>query len=383
MRRASPLIAFLTSLVVVAAGLAPASAVVAKQPLIEGYGSYPRLVRVQYSASGRGRILAALTSQDDGGEFTPVVESTDEGASFHRIGAIHDPDGVFGECCGTLYELPQRVGALAPGTLLWAASYGQDSGARRRVGIKVWASRDGGHTWAYLAEAALSHNHDGVWEPEFTVDAGGTLWLHYADETQAPEYAQVLNRVASTDGVTWGTKQLTLAIPPDRVRPGMPIIRRLPDGRYWLSYEICNYGDRYCDPYFKISPDGANWGSPTDPGTRVTTANGDYFQHAQTVTLFPGGPRGVRLVMVGQIYTDAGGTPVSAKNGQVLLVNDELGAGDWYEVPAPILITGIRNEFCPNYSSTLLPVDDGKGVLEVATEDDDGCKAYFGRGPMP
>lgn len=383
MRRATPLIAFLTSLVVVAASLSPASAVVEKQQLVDGFGSYPRLVRLQYSAFGRGHILAALTSEDGGGKFTPIMESTDEGASFHKIGEVRDPDGKFGECCGTLYELPQRVGALRPGTLLWGASYRPDAGAQRRIGIKVWASRDGGHTWTFLSEAARSHNHDGIWEPEFNVDAGGTLWVNYADETQAPKYAQVINRVATTDGVHWGTKQLTLAIPPDRVRPGMPIIRRLPDGRYWFSYEICNYGDRYCDPYYKISTDGANWGDPADPGTRVTTANGDYFQHAQTITLFPGGPHGVRLVMVGQIYTDAGGTPLAAKNGQVLLVNDNLGVGNWYEAPAPILITGIYNNFCPNYSSTLLPVDNGQSVLEVATQYDSGCKAYFGKGPMP
>ncbi|MFF0147238.1 hypothetical protein ATK36_2748 [Amycolatopsis sulphurea] len=381
MRRWTPVIAFLTSLVALATGLTPASAVVDKQQLVPGYGSYPRLIRLEHSAFGRGNIIAALTSEDDSGKFTPILESTDEGASFHKIGEVRDPDARSGQCCGTLYELPQRVGALKAGTLLWAASYRQDAGPQRRIGIKVWASRDGGHRWSFLAEAARSHNHDGIWEPEFVVDAGGTLWLHYADETQAPQYAQVLNRVASTDGVHWGTKQLTMAIPPDRVRPGMPIIRRLPDGRYWFGYEICNYGDRYCDPYYKISADGANWGDPADPGTRVVTANGNYFQHAQTLTLFPGGPNGVRLVMVGQIYTNAFGKPQPG-NGQTLLVNDDLGEGTWYPMPGPILITGIYNNFCPNYSSTLLPVDDGKNVLEIATEYNLGCKAYYGKGPL-
>lgn len=214
MRRWTPVIAFLTSLVVLAAGLTPASAVVDKQQLVPGYGSYARLIRLQFSPFGKGHILASLTSEDGGGKFTPIMESTDEGASFHKIGEIRDPDGKLGECCGTLYELPQRVGRLRAGTVLWAASYRQDAGAQRRIGIKVWASSAGGKRWTYLSEAAISHNHDGIWEPEFTVDAGGTLWLHYADETQAPKYAQVLNRVASTDGIHWGTKQLTLAIPP-------------------------------------------------------------------------------------------------------------------------------------------------------------------------
>ncbi|MFD9892271.1 sialidase family protein [Amycolatopsis sp. NPDC059027] len=379
MRRFRLLLALVLSLTVSAATLSPAQAATRKQ-LVPGFGNYARLIRLEHSPVGRGHILASLSSEDGGGKFTPIMESTDEGETFHKLSEIRDPDGAAGMCCGTLYELPQRVGRLRTGTLLWAASYRQDAGPQRRVGIKIWSSRDGGRTWSFLSEAARSHNHDGIWEAEFTVDAGGTLWLHYADETQAPQYAQVLNRVASTDGVNWGTKQLTMAIPPHRVRPGMPIIRRLPDGRYYFAYEICNYGDRYCDPYYKISDDGANWGDPADPGTRVTTANGNYFQHAQTIALFPGGPRGVRIVMVGQIYTNSYGTPQSA-NGQVLLANDDLGAGNWYELPAPVHISGIYNNFCPNYSSTLLPVDGGRNVLEIATENNNGCKAYFGKGP--
>jgi len=364
---------------VVGALLTPASAAERKQ-LVPGFGSYARLVRLEHSPVGRGNIVASLTSEDKSGKFTPIMESTDEGATFHQIGAIHDSEGRWGMCCGTLYELPRRVGALRAGTLLWAASYGQDGGPRRRVGIKLWSSRDGGRSWTFLSEAARSHNIDGIWEPELTVDAGGTLWLHYADETQAPKYAQVLNRVASTDGIRWGTKQLTMAIPPDRVRPGMPIIRRLPDGRYYFAYEICNFRDRYCDPYYKISADGANWGDPGDPGTRVNTANGNYFQHAQTISLFPGGRSGVRIVMVGQIYTNAKGEPQSG-NGGMLLANDDFGAGNWYELPAPVHISGVYNNFCPNYSSTLLPVDGGHNVLEIATEYYQGCKAYYAKGP--
>jgi hypothetical protein len=376
-------LALLVSLMVIGAWLSPVPLAQAagRQQLIPGFGAYPRLIRLQYSAIGRGHIIAALTSQDAGGKFTPIMESADEGASFHQIGAIHDPEGAQGMCCGTLYELPQSVHRLRAGTLLWAASYGQDAGAGRRVGIKIWASKDGGKTWSYLSEAAQSHNHDGIWEPEFTIDAGGTLWLQYADESQAPKYGQVLNRVGSTDGVNWGTKQGTLAIPPDRVRPGMPIVRRLPDGRYYFAYEICNYGTYYCAGYYKISEDGANWGDTTAPGTKVQTSSGNYFQHAQTIALFPGGANGTRILMVGQIYTNSAGTPLPT-NGQMLLANDNFGAGYWYEVPAPVHVSGIYNNFCPNYSSTLLPVDGGRNVLEIATEYSDGvCTAYYGKGP--
>ncbi|GHE97330.1 hypothetical protein GCM10017786_32540 [Amycolatopsis deserti] len=376
MRRIAVLM--LTLLVTTAAMTVPAQAA---QRTELGVGAYPRVIRLEHAPFRRGRIVASVNSWDGSGAFARIYESTDEGASFRQIGEIRDPEGARGECCGSIYELPQRVGRLRAGTLLWAASYGQNGGADRRMSIRIWSSSDGGRNWSFLSEAARSHNHDGVFEPEFTVDSGGTLWMHYADETEAPRHSQVLNRVASTDGVTWGTKQSTVAISPDRVRPGMPIVRKLPDGRYYFGYEICNYGKRYCDPYFRISPDGANYGDPADPGTRVVTANGNYFQHAQTVTVFPGGPNGVRLLMVGQIYTDSAGRPLPS-NGQVLLANDNFGAGNWYELPAPVHVPGAYNNFCPNYSSSLLPVDSGRNVLELAADYDGGvCKIYFGKGP--
>ncbi|GAB3583387.1 sialidase family protein [Amycolatopsis endophytica] len=376
MRRMIALV--LTLLVAVTTTIVPAEA--ARRGDL-GVGAYPRAIRLEHTPFLRGRIIASVNSWDSGGAFARIFESADEGASFHQVGEVRDPEGAQGECCGSIYELPQRVGRLRAGTLLWAASYGQNGGAGRRMSIRVWSSSDGGRNWTFRSEAARSHNHDGVFEPEFTVDSGGTLWIHYADETEAPRYSQVLNRVGSTDGVTWGTKQTTLAIPPDRVRPGMPVVRELPDGRYYFSYEICNYGKRYCDPYFKISADGANYGDPADPGTRVATANGSYFQHAHTVTTFPGGPNGVRLLMVGQIYTDSSGRPLPS-NGQVLLANDHLGSGDWYEIPAPAPVPNAHNDFCPNYSSSLLPVDSGRNVLELAADYDGGvCKVYFGTGP--
>ena len=173
------LLVFVLSVTTVASLVTPASAAERTQ-LVPGFGAYARLIRLEH---GRGRIIATLTSEDADGKYAPVLESTDEGESFHQIGEIRDPDGRYGMCCGTVYELPERVGKLRAGTLLWAASYRQDAGPQRRLGIRVWASRDGGRSWTFLSEAARSHNIDGIWEPEFTVDAGGTFWLHFADET--------------------------------------------------------------------------------------------------------------------------------------------------------------------------------------------------------
>ena len=372
-------IALLASVTAVAVPAAAAE----RQLLDTGMGAYPRMVRLAHSGTDRdGRIIASTTSEDERGRFTPIYESTDEGETFTKISEIRDSEGPNGMCCGTLYELPQQVGDLDAGTLLWAASYGQSAGDARRIGIKIWSSADGGRTWGFLSEAARSHNADGIWEAEFNVDAAGKLWMHYADETEAPQYGQVLNRVSSANGLDWSPKERTMAIGPDRVRPGMPIVRKLPDDRYYLSYEICNYGDRFCDSYHKISADGASWGDPADPGVRVETEQGNHFQHAHTITLFPGGANGTRILQVGQIYVDKAGEPLPG-NGKTLLANDDFGAGAWYEVPAPVQVNNPYDDYCPNYSSTLLPADDGANVLQIAADyDTDGvCKSFFAKGP--
>ncbi|MFD2397457.1 sialidase family protein [Prauserella oleivorans] len=349
--------------------------------LHDGYGAYPRLIRIEHGGLLRdGRILASLTSKDHTGHYTPIYESRNDGRSFRKVGEVRDPEGHAGMCCGTLFELPRPIGELPAGTLLWAASYRQQAGENRRIGIRVWASQDLGRSWTFLSEPVRSPSYGGVWEPEFNVDAHGTLWMHYADETE-PGHSQVLNRVSTVDLVHWTAEQRTMAISPQRVRPGMPIVRTLPDGRYYFGYEICNYGDRFCDPYFKISADGADFGDPAAPGTRIGTAHGNHFQHAQTVTVFPGGPTGTRLLMVGQIYVDARGEPLPG-NGRTLLANDHLGEGPWYEVPAPVQVDAPYDHPCPNYSSTLLPVDDGESVLQVAADRVGGsCRAFFATGP--
>lgn len=362
----------------------PAPAPQAERNLLTpGLGYYPRVIRLEHNGPARAnRIISAVTSQDERGRFAPVSESTDEGKSFHRISEIRDPEGgPGGMCCGTLFELPQQVGDMKKGTLLWAASYGQDAGPEHRVGIKVWKSEDAGRSWNYLATPARSHNRDGIWEPEFNVDAAGKLWLHFADETEAPQFAQTLNRVSSDDGVNWGPKVRTMAIPPDRVRPGMPIIRRLPDGRYYFSYEVCNHGKQFCGNHYKISNDGASWGDPGDPGPDISTKEGNHLQHAHTIALFPGGPSGTRVITTGQIYVDPAGKPLP-RNGEVLLANDNLGAGPWYEVPAPVHVKNPDDNWCPNYSSAVLPVDNGANLLHLAADHSaNTCQTFFGRGP--
>lgn len=368
----------------------PASAQSGARELGVGSAMYPRLIRLQHSGWWYdGRILASLVAFS-GGTHAEILESTDDGTSFHRVGQVTDPAASSGACCGTLYELPARLGALPAGTVLWAGSFGmgngrdgEGAGARS---IRVWASRDHGRSWRYLSECATNPPGVGLWEPELTMTAGGRLACFFGDESFRG-HSQVIAMTLSSDGLHWSGPDAVVATPPGNERPGMPVIRRLPDGRYFLSYENCNVPGHHCGGYWRMSSDGVHWGDPAGYGHRIATPDGHYFQHAQTIALVPGGPHGTRIVSVGQLYVDAASRPAPG-NGSTVLVNDDFGSGPWYPAPAPVAVAHPRNAPCPNYSSALLATGGGDRLLEIATHTPSGtadagnCRAYVASGPL-
>ena len=345
---------------------------------------YPRVIRLAHNGAANGRLLASYVTFPGGayGEGH-IVESTDDGQTWSAspVGAVRDTS-AHGLCCSTLYELPAATGALAEGTLLWAASVGQDQSGRR-MALRVWKSTDRGRTWSYLSSCANATNTGGLWEPEFSMTADGKLVCHYSDETLQPTYSQVLARVESTDGgATWGPRMLTVASANPGHRPGMPVVRRLPDGVYVMTYEICGVAGANCATYIRSSADGAGWGDSSTLGTRVVSTGGHFFAHAPNVAVMPGGAAG-GLVLVGQLLEDAGERQVAGSGG-TLMVTTGHGDGPWTEVAAPLKVTSVYDNYCPNYSTTLLPSADGSRVLAVATAYvGQLCTAFYGTGVTP
>ncbi|BDU16721.1 sialidase family protein [Lysobacter auxotrophicus] len=134
--------------------------------------------------------------------------------------------------------------------------------------LNVHASDDGGRTWRFLS--TIDRNEDprgrkdrGVWEPVFTQLADGALSVLYADETLAdgdPSYNQVVSQRLSRDGgASWGAKSvLVKQAGGGKLRPGMPVMSRMQDGRYLLVFEICG-DDPQCPVSTKASDDGVAW----------------------------------------------------------------------------------------------------------------------------
>lgn len=203
--------------------------------------------------------------------------------------------------------------------------------------------------------------------------ADGTLVAHWADESDKPNHDQKIVQARSRDGVHWTGKRDTVAHPDFFVRPGMPGVRRRPDGTYFMVYEVCNLDEPLCSIYFRTSPDGWDYGDPSDIGTGVRTADGKYPRHTPTIDVTGSG----LILLVSEMLVDADGSH-AANNGTAVLVGD--GSGAWREVTAPVQAPGVNNEGCRNFSPALLALDNT--VLQISTDYVDGvCKPYYATGP--
>ena len=159
----------------------------------------------------------------------------------------------------------------------------------------------------------------------------------------------------------------------------MPVVSKLPSGVFFMSYELC--GPAACTVFYRNSTDGWNFGNPSNVGTKVQTASGQYFEHTPTNVWDPSGP----LLLIGQVMFESNGS-VSSGNGQTIFYNySSDGSGPWDTMPAPVQVPDASNNPCPNYSSELLPSTDGSTLLELASNFDgyNACRNYYSTSPWP
>lgn len=343
-----------------------ASAWAATGTVLQGSTLYPRVIRVAHgSASAMGRLIASTNGV--------IFNSTNNGASWNQLGKVPTAAGSSERCCATLYELPQPVGSLAAGTLIYAASYLSGS----TPAIEVYTSSNEGASWTYHSTPVIGGDSShGLWEPEFEIAAGGALVMFGSDETDAC-CSQKLIQIRTYDGATWQDKTDTVRSSVQADRPGMITVSALPNGHFFMSYELC--GPAACTVFSRTSTDGWNFGDPGNVGSKVHTSTGQYLEHAPLNRWSPSVQSGNgSILLVGQVMYESGGS-VSPSNGKVLFVNPNVdGAGDWYTISAPVQVPTAYDNYCPNYSSALLPAADGSSILELASDYlNGGCITYF------
>ncbi|GAC1357238.1 MAG: sialidase family protein [Acidobacteriaceae bacterium] len=339
---------------------------------------YPRLLRLQHAPSRLQNSILAKTgnklfrSLDDGRTFTfltsvPTVNLEQGSPAPDR----NVPDKE--RCCSTIFELPRTLRHLKAGTLLYSGSF--FSGGV--PAIEIFTSVDQGEHWQHLSTPVRGGDqHHGLWEPEFTLARNGSLVLFFSDETD-PCCSQKLVAMYTRDGRRWSSRQDIVASASQKDRPGMAVVSRLPSQTYLLSYEICG-PVAHCEVYTRTSGDGLDYGSAASYGIKAVSLQGQYFAHAPTNVYDPASRR---IFLAGQVLFEHDGS-VSRQNGKVLFTTTALdGTGAWETVPAPVEVPTAYDNYCPNYSSALMPTS--RGLLEVASDYDAAhlCTSYFATQP--
>jgi hypothetical protein len=244
------------------------------------------------------------------------------------------------------------------------------------MSIRLFASTDIGRTWEPVAITHTADNRGGLWEPEFATCDDGTLVQFFCDETDGENHSQKIVSQTSEDGVTWSDPLPVIELEDPGARPGMPNVRRLADGRWAMSYEVCGPSD-LCRVYVRTDDDPRDWGAVTARGERVTATDGTEPRHTPTLTLDEDGS----MLLASQMHFDAAGE-VAEANGQIAVrtTNSVLtGEVTWTSEPVPVPVANPDDSPCPNYSPTFVRTADGT-LLEITTAPDENgeCKAQYG-----
>jgi hypothetical protein len=272
---------------------------------------YPKTVALQHqsSSANNGTLLATFEQPAEKPVF-PIYRSTDNGASWTQISSVADTVNGWGNrCCAFLYELPQQIGSMAAGTILCAGISAplNDSATY----LELYKSTNAGQTWTWVSLIAKggSYTTTAIWEP-YLIVANNTLICYYSDSRDS-NHSQKISHQASADGVNWAAAVDDVALSPSNLRPGMPVVSKLPNGSYFMTYEVVNEGTG-TPTYFKISSDPQSW-TPASIGTAIGSGGSPYN------TVLPDGKI---------LFNDFG-------SGNVL-INTSNASGSWTSVVAPV-----------------------------------------------
>ena len=229
---------------------------------------YPTMIELchQSDVSKNGILLASGERWLDDHNAL-IYRSTDAGDWFESVARIEDTlhKGTRTAFAPCLFELPRAVGDMPEGTVILGTDCINDDWSM--VYIVLFRSFDQGETWEAFAEiAGGSKANGGVWEPFLTVTDDGTLVCYYSEERD-PAHSQKLVYRATKDGKNWDDPVDTVSLSSGGLRPGMPVVTRLSDGRYMMVYEIV--GMQGNPVYRRISEDGLDWGKADDMGMLI------------------------------------------------------------------------------------------------------------------
>ncbi len=334
---------------------------------------YGRGLQLQTDEAGENKGNIYVTSEyfyypgRYGLEHFPIFESSDGGKTYKHISDIYDtefnakkwmksddgtyyyvPEGMTGATTYKnewwamiyqpfLYELPEDIGNLKKGTVLCAGTTRNNN----HSAIVLYYSTDSLRTWNYystIVEAGplKMNNGTAIWEA-FLTSENGVLYCFYSSEVGMTKGGgQKLVYRASSDCKNWSedVKVCDFEEENPNFRPGMPVVTKMANGKFFLIYEGVNMGNGYMPVYYKISDDIAVW---------------DYKDHGVELPApFRSGSPYCTTLKDGKVVITTHGT----KKIGVNINNAE--TNEWY-----IFNTNIESA----YSRALFPMDNGDLLL--------------------
>lgn len=256
---------------------------------------YPTLICLSHNGEKNGTLLASFEVFDKGQTKFRIVKSEDKGSTWSEIAVVTETlnPALMAAWEPCLFELPAPMGRFGEGTVI-LGGISLDDGCQSKTQLSLWASENGGVTWQEIgAVDEAGGTGDGIWEPWFVFE-NGVLYCFYSDDSD-PVHSQTIVYKSTADLVTWGEKVPVVTHRNPEDRPGMPVVTKMGNGQYYLTYELLANGEnRPCR--YKISDSLANW-NPTEEGTEILTPAGRELHTSPVCLWIPrGGKNGTLLV---------------------------------------------------------------------------------------
>lgn len=289
----------------------------------------PRVLYARSAQLPNGDLLATWEnySPEPPKVYFPIFKSTDQGYTWSELSRVQDTQNGWGlRYQPFLYVLPEPFAGYPAGTVLLSGSSIPTDLSKTQ--IELYASTDGGKTWAFVSHIASggvaipNNGETPVWEP-FLMKHKNTLICYYSDQRANTTHGQKMVHQTTTDLKKWGAVIDDVVYPTYTDRPGMPTVAHLPNGQFIMTYE---YGggpgfSSYQFPvYYKIVSDPEKFGATT--GVPLKATDGTQATGSPYVVWSPvGGANGTIIA--------------SGHSNSEIFINTNLGQGAWKKVASP------------------------------------------------
>ncbi len=331
---------------------------------------YGRILKIGHSSTGENGTLIATfqRSTPSHSEFPEnlggygIYASLDGGRSWRRRSVATDPSESSAKAIWSphLFELPRSAAGMPSGTLL-LAGISVDRGPTMTV-LQLYRSFDSGHSWRFVTTIDRGGGcGEGLCEPYLDLMDDDALICHYSDETLFNTFSQKLVYRTSHDALRWSSVRDSVASARPADRPGMAVVTRLGDGRYFMVYEVCDRDVPGCGNTVtcRYSPDGLDWGDPRDIGRKVRSSDGACLGSSPYCGWTPyGGGKGT-LIVSGAFLTNG-----VTDTGSDYFLSHDYGE-TWYRVPHPIPYSQEDHSSHNGYSNSFFIAEDGQTIYSI------------------